>query len=146
MAQHVRTTLRKAFLAALDVAELAHVKRSEARAYPYSALPAIGVYTRSEAIAEEGRIMGDALAWRVLTVSVEIREKAPEAEWPGALDLISADVEAAIDADTRLGKDAVLVESTFEVELLEQPVGVLVMNFEVPYRLDPADPLVDLSP
>jgi hypothetical protein len=116
----------------------------QSRVYPVkssSDLPCYIVYTLKDSLDEP--VMGDK-RFRVLMVVVEAKVKTAQSNFDDELDLICAEAEAAIFADSTLGglvKNIELVETTIELgDEAEYPVGVATMTFEARYRVDRTDP------
>jgi len=106
------------------------------RVYPLksSQLPGLLIYTGEE----ESEPGGSGAIDRNLILAIEGHVKAVGGIIDDTLDLISEEVEAAIDADRSLNSLAVYAhiastEIEFDAES-EKPVGIIIMKFSINYR------------
>lgn len=141
---HVRKQIRSYFETQLTGLASIGSNIFESRIYPLvqAKLPALIVYTSSEDV-EEVSFSSSVSQERKLTVTVEGYVRAL-ANFDDSLDQIAVEVEEAILDDRTLGglsKDCQLtgISTQFSGEG-EQPVGTIVLSFEVTYRTQSGQP------
>lgn len=149
---HVRTQIRKAVAAALQVIPSIDGRAFPSRVYPHEELPAIGIYTREEVTLDERLAMGPdrfALA-RALSLIVEARAMGPTVTHATAerfddlIDQITAEVEPVMATDETWGglaqsTDYLGTEFEFDDEL-EQPLAIARINYRIVYQASTTDP------
>ena len=141
---HVRKQIRSYFETQLTGLASIGSNIYESRIYPLvqAKLPALIVYTSSEDV-EEVSFSSYVSQERKLTVTVEGYVRAL-ANFDDSLDQIAVEVEEAILDDRTLGglaKDCQLasISTQFSGEG-EQPVGTIVLSFQVTYRTQSGQP------
>lgn len=141
---HVRKQIRSYFETQLTGLASIGSNIFESRIYPLvqAKLPALIVYTSSEDV-EEISFSSYVSQQRKLTVTIEGYVRAL-ANFDDSLDQIAVEVEEAILDDRTLGglsKDCQLTSiiTQFSGEG-EQPVGTIIMSFEVTYRTQSGQP------
>lgn len=141
---HVRKQIRSYFETQLTGLASTGSNVYESRIYPLvqAKLPALIVYTTTES-SQEAAFGAQVVQHRVLTVTVEGYVRAL-ANFDDSLDQIATEVEEAILDDRTLGglaNNTVLTstDSQYSGEG-EQPVGTIVLSFEVTYRTQSGQP------
>ena len=136
---HVRKSIRDRFEARLK-SQVSLVRRRvfASRVYPIDAskLPAITVYTGSEASGLHNMASGTPDLMRTLSVTVDCYVRITET-FDDDVDAICVQIEEAIANDftvNSLAKDAVLTSTDIDFSGdAEQPVGIARMTFVVRY-------------
>lgn len=99
-------------------------------------LPGISVYTLTEPVDEDSRSTAPRELRRVLRVQIEGALQLTD-DIADALDAFAVEIEAAVDSDPTFGgaaSDAFLADTAITIEPgAEQPVGSIVLTYEVPY-------------
>lgn len=136
---HVRKSIRDRIASVLDSGVALVSNRVYAsRVYPIdpSKLPAITVYTGSEASGLNNIALGTSDLMRNLSVTVDCYVRITET-FDDDVDAICVQIEEAIASDftvNGLAKDAVLTSTDIDFSGdAEQPVGVARMTFVVRY-------------
>ena len=142
MANHIRQQIREKFGTTLTGLTTTGSRVYESRVYPLETVPALVIYTKSE--ASEPIVIGtDRVMSRELSVVVEGYAKATS-NFDDTIDTISKEVEEAIAADRTLdglAKDCYL-EST-EIEFNgegEKPLGYVSLTFLTNYYVQETNP------
>lgn len=141
---HVRKTIREYFGSQLTGLTTTGANVFESRVYPMQSakLPALLIYTTSES-SEESSFSKNRIMDRTVNVQVEgfVRTIA---NFDDTLDLIAEEVEVALLDDPTLGGLAIntvltATEATYSGDS-EQPVGTIILTFEVHYRTETGVP------
>ena len=137
---HVRQTIREAIAALVTGLNTTGTNVYQSRVYPHDTLPCLTVYTISESVMDT---LFDGSQSRELSLVIEGRAKA-NANLDDTLDTISAEVETAIMTDQFLNDTINLIElvqtDAEYFDDIEQPCGVIRINFRVEYRVNESDP------
>lgn len=141
---HIRKQIREYFGTQLTGLTTTGANVFESRVYPMQSakLPALLIYTTSEA-SEESSFSKKRVMDRTVNVQVEgfVRTIA---NFDDTLDLIAEEVEIALLDDPTLGGLAIntvlaSTEATYSGDS-EQPVGTIILTFEVHYRTETGVP------
>lgn len=144
MTDHVRKQIRAAAATALTGLATTSTRVYDSRVYPMQDenLPGLRVFTPSESSQplEMGRTRARA---RNLILVVEACVKA-NTSYADTADLITKEVETALDADNTLGGLCKMIEPVGYEEILsgegEHPIVVGRMRFEVTYHMRMGSP------
>lgn len=135
---HVRKQIREYFGTQLTGLTTTGANVFESRVYPMQSakLPALLIYTTSEA-SEESSFSKNRTMDRTINVQVEGFVRTIS-NFDDTLDLIAEEVEVALLDDPTLGGLAINTvltgtEATYSGDS-EQPVGTIILTFEVHYR------------
>ncbi len=141
---HVREQLVTKFIELLTGLSTTGAKVYNTRLYPYDEIehiPSLNIYAGPTIFDEESAVMGNIQA-KITTIIVEIRVKDPVNQ-SQELETINAEVEDAIMTDRTLGGIVNCVDyvgTEVERSVLDQPVALATLEFEVSYRVNATDP------
>ena len=141
---HARQQIREKFGTLLTGLTTTTTHVTESRVYPVAtaSLPHLSIYSVQEELNEDLGVIGD-LEFRTLTVVVEARAKQ-NSDLDDKLDTIAAEVETAIFANPTLdalAKTTELISTSIEQDdESEKKTGLMIMNFEVTYRINRTAP------
>ena len=142
---HVRQQIREAFFAVLDGIDITGTEIKVNRLYPTATTPNLTIRTGRDDMEEE---TGGGNQTRVLKVYIEARSKLDE-RTDDELDSIASEVEVAIESDfsSENGTLRGLLEAVDYVgsdpdfsDQQEKEVGLLVIEYDVLYRVNKSDP------
>lgn len=141
---HIRREIRDFVLTQITGLTTTGSNAFASRVYPIqsASLPAVIVYTNSES-SEESAFSAKRVQNRTLELKIEGYVRALNT-FDDTLDDIAEEVEVAVLADTTLGQKAINVElinteATYSGDS-EQPVGTIILTFEVHYRTETGVP------
>lgn len=141
---HIRKQIREYFGTQLTGLTTTGANVFESRVYPMQSakLPALLIYTTSEA-SEESSFSKKRVMDRTVNVQVEGFVRTIS-NFDDQLDLIAEEVEIALLDDPTLGGLAIntvlaSTEATYSGDS-EQPVGTIILTFEVHYRTETGVP------
>lgn len=141
---HQRQIIREAAAEQLRGKTGAETRVFESRVTPFKRLelPAIAVYSLEESIDPDSRLTSPRVLTRDVKIAVDAAVKLLE-DVDDAIDTLSAEIEAAVQADPTFSgaaNDAVLESTTIDlVPDGEKPMGVLRLVYAVRYFTDTAD-------
>jgi hypothetical protein len=141
---HIRKQIREYFGTQLTGLTTTGANVFESRVYPMQSakLPALLIYTTSES-SEESAFSKKRVMDRTVNVQVEGFVRTIT-NFDDTLDLIAEEVEVALLDDPTLGGLAIntvltSTEATYSGDS-EQPVGTIILTFEVHYRTETGVP------
>jgi len=141
---HVRKQIREYFASQLTGLTTTGANVFESRVYPMqnAKLPALLIYSTSET-SEEAAFSKKRIQDRTVSIQVEGFVRTVS-NFDDTLDLIAEEVEIALLDDPTLGglatlTDLVQTEATYTGDG-EQPVGTIILTFEVHYRTETGVP------
>ena len=139
---HARQQIRTAIVAEVTGLSTTGSNVSSNRVYPHSTMPSLNVVAGSSAVSDLPESLG-GVQHRTLMIRIEARAKANK-NLENTLDTIALEVEQALADDYNLSGLVELIElDSIDVEVddgMELPVGLLVLNYRVSYRVAASDP------